>query len=206
MFVSNCEKFSSIGEYEREYASYLKRERRHWDSASSWYVKLNKQQQQQQQQQQQLLLFIGDGVFSIESIKEGSLVGRDGRLHSGDILLKVNGVTLSGLTKDKVTQLLNSNREYIQIVLADKEVNSETNSVIEVAVVSPDKPPIPNTDVFTRESSSRSLEYPTWSRLSQRSHTSDNSGIGSRNSPMRSSFQVICLLFVCLFVYDLSCR
>ena len=128
-------------------------------------------------------------------------------MQSGDVLLRINGVSLPGLTRDKVTQLLNTDREYIQIVVADKKDSSvieiPDKTGLDVATVSPHKPPIPDTEFsggkFMRESSSRSLEYPTWSRLSQRSQTSENSGIGSRNTAMRSSFQVICL-FVCLFV------
>ncbi|KAI6661895.1 hypothetical protein LOD99_9666 [Oopsacas minuta] len=156
-----------------------------------------------------------DHVYKIESIAERSAANRDGRLQTGDVILKVNGVTLAGLTNHDVMELLNVNRSYIQIVLDNKLVAdssndvSNTNSVIIVEeniekrsienensvkqhdTISPHKPPIPDTnwsgDHLIRESS---LEYPTWSRLSQRSYSSENSFIGTRNSPMRSSFQV----------------
>ena len=59
----------------------------------------------------------GLAVVKIDEVMEHSAVYKDGRLQKGDVVLRVNGVSVQGMSCDRVMQLLDCNRSVVQVCI-----------------------------------------------------------------------------------------
>nr|XP_046242060.1 PDZ domain-containing protein 2 [Scatophagus argus] len=62
----------------------------------------------------------------IAHVEEGGAIHRDGRLHSGDELLMINGQSLVGLTHQEAVAILRSTTGLVQLVVASREESDVT--------------------------------------------------------------------------------
>ena len=66
------------------------------------------------------LLCVDTEGVSVAAVREGSVTERDGRIRVGDVIVRINGISVLGLAEERVMELLDLNRPIVQIVVRSK--------------------------------------------------------------------------------------